>query len=79
MFAIFLQLRRILFYRDGMSDGNFVKVDNEVAMIREAAEEKLGNTIPISELKSDCKRCYCVSCILFSHCSIRSSICHLSE
>ena len=67
MFAIFLQLRRILFYRDGMSDGNFVKVDNEVAMIREAAEEKLGNTIPISELKSDCKKCYCVSCILFSH------------
>ena len=56
MFANRFRLRRILFYRDGMSDGNFVKADNEVAMIREAAEEKLGNTIPISESKSDCKR-----------------------
>ena len=69
LFAIRLQLRRILFYRDGMSDGNFIKADNEVAMIREAAEDKLGNTIPISESKSDCKL-LCVSCILFSSCSI---------
>jgi hypothetical protein len=53
IFAIRLLLRRILFYRDGMSDGNFVKADNEVAMIREAAEDKLGNTIPVSESKFD--------------------------
>lgn len=31
-----------------MSDGNFVRAENEVAMIREAAEEDLGGTIPIT-------------------------------
>ena len=40
---------RILFYRDGISDGNFSIADDEIAMIREATEEALGANLSISK------------------------------
>ncbi len=44
-----LLLRRILFFRDGISDGNFGQADIEIQSIRQAAEESIGQSIPISK------------------------------
>lgn len=39
---------RILFYRDGMSDGHFPRANDEIASLRAAAEEQLQSPIPIT-------------------------------
>jgi len=39
---------RILFYRDGMSDGHFPRANDEIASIRAAAKEQLQSPIPIT-------------------------------
>jgi hypothetical protein len=43
---------RILFYRDGISDGNFKVAKDELESIKQATEDKIGRTIPISESDS---------------------------
>ena len=51
MVEFFVQLQpcRILFFRDGISDGNFGQADIEIQSIRRAAEEIVRQSIPISE------------------------------
>lgn len=41
--------KRILLFRDGISDGNFDIAHAEIKRIQEASEERIGCKIPLSE------------------------------
>lgn len=43
-----LSTHRVLFYRDGISDGNFQVADSEVEIMKTALEKSLGDCIPVT-------------------------------